>query len=215
MSTRQLVAFGFLACSALVMSQIAPDADWGIVRSARFVSVDRFGHHLNYRLEKFVSFLGERDLISRCENLVCHDLPVGTYKYVLHNLETGDVVEDRALLTLRDQVIVVDAKARGRSAARENSGVTVVGRIDRLPADGSSGWVKLDGLFARFAIEAPLDPKNQFTLRGVPPGSYILLIFRNERLLLTQLLTLAPRPPANPFHIVLKFDQPPTIMAPS
>lgn len=95
-----------------VMSQGQSEQDWGKVRTARFEAFNSFGARLNYRLKRLVSYNTERDLISHCTNMTCKDLPVGAYTYSLQSSATGDEVEDRTLLTLRDQVITVDAIAK-------------------------------------------------------------------------------------------------------
>jgi hypothetical protein len=145
-----------------------------------FKAFTAFGDPVAIRVVTLADPMHHRDLAAQCVNTICTGIPEGPYTYSVAIAQTGRTVEGSAVVYRTNQVVPVDV-GTPTSDLDDSDFPTVTGKISHA-RDTSKIWIRLQQLYGDSSVAARIEKDGSFVLDQVRPGNWMLLVFRDGKL---------------------------------
>jgi len=134
------------------------------------------------KVAAFRSFQSERDFAQRFRGDSAVGIPFGMYH--LRAYTTGFRSADRDVPVFQSEVWVVMELVLGMEGMPERYRLS--GAVRNSEPSGEEVWLRLAGLYSGVLMDAKANYAGDFTMAGIPTGSYILATIQGKRVLDTR-----------------------------
>jgi hypothetical protein len=145
-----------------------------------FKAFTAFGDPVSIRVLSLADPVHHRDLATQCVNTVCSGIPEGPYTYSVAVADTGRQVDGSAVVYRTNQVIPVDV-GTPTTDLDDSEFPNISGTISHA-GDTSKVWIRLQQLYGDSSVATKVAPNGSFQLDQVRPGNWMLLVFRDGKL---------------------------------
>jgi hypothetical protein len=155
--------------------------------TVRVVAYEANGRYLGAPdISTFVDAGNQQDLAAKFRGGVATAIPYGVYR--VEGKQPWYYPDERYVRVYQPSVTIV----LGLRFASELPEVppTLPGRVVGLTGPADRIFAKLIGVYENVSMEAAVDAGGKFTLGGLAPGAFILLIVNDQRILASRTLTI-------------------------
>lgn len=145
-----------------------------------FKAFTAFGDPVSIRVLSLADPVHHRDLVTHCVDTVCSEIPEGPYTYSVTVGDTGRQVDGSAVVYRTNQVIPVDV-GTPTTDLDDSEFPNISGTITHA-SDTSKVWIRLQQLYGDSSVATKVAPNGGFQLDQVRPGNWMLLVFREGKL---------------------------------